>query len=304
VAKNKSDVVYAAHPPLRQPRLVLALDGWVDGGEAATGSVRFLRRKLRPRKLAEIPAERFHIYQVPGQLSLRPYTRVEEGLVREYRPPRNVFHFWENPHGEQDLILFQGSEPHMYWDDYTRAILEVVREFGVSRIYMLGGVLDKTPHTREPAVSSVCSSAELRDELRAYGVEPVDYEGPGGIRTALVHLCQKASIEMAVLHARVTYYPEFNMVIAHNPKSIRALVKRLNRLLDLRLDLTDLDKETKDFESRMGYFALQNREFRTYVEALEKEFSDAGGNESADLSADEAVQAAEEFLRGRPDDKS
>ena len=77
---RKSDVVYAAHPPLRQPRMVLALDGWVDGGEAATGSVRFLRRKLRPRKLAEIPAGRFHVYQVPGQLSLRPYTRVEEGL--------------------------------------------------------------------------------------------------------------------------------------------------------------------------------------------------------------------------------
>ena len=125
----------------------------------------------------------------------------------------------------------------------------------------------------------------------------MDYEGPGGIRTALVFLCQKLSLDMAVLHARVTYYPEFNMVIAHNPKSIRALVRRLNRILRLDLDLGDLDRETRDFEARMGYFALQNREFRTYVEALEKEYSAAGGDDGSDLSADEAVQAAEEFLR-------
>jgi len=278
--------------------MVLALDGWVDGGEAATGTLRYLRRKLKAHKLAEIPAGRFHIDQVPGQLALRPYTRVEDGLVKEYRPKRNVFYYCGNPLGERDVILFDGSEPNMYWDEYGAAILKVARDFDVSRIYMLGGVLDKTPHTREPAVSSVSTSAPLRDELRAYGIDPVDYEGPGGIRTALVHMCQKLSLEMAVLHVRVTYYPEFNLVIAHNPKAIRALVTRLNRLLGLRLELADLDKETKDFEARIGYMALHNREFRAYVEALEKDYPAAAAKEFADLSGDDAVQAAEEFLRG------
>jgi hypothetical protein len=93
------------------------------------------------------------------------------------------------------------------------------------------------------------------------------------------------------------------MVIAHNPKAIRALVRRLNKLLDLRLDLGDLDKETKDFEARIGYMALQNREFRTYVEALEKEYPATGGDDFVDLTADGAVQAAEEFLRGHADDE-
>ena len=283
--------------------MVVALDGWVDGGESATGSVGFLRRKLRPRKLAELPSGRFHVYQVPGQLSLRPYSRVEDGLLREYKPPRNLFHYWVNPNEGRDLVFFQGTEPHMRWDDYVSAILEVAHEFDVSRIYMLGGVLDKMPHTREPAVSCVCSSASLRDELRVYGIEPIDYEGPAGIRTALLFACQKLSLEMAVLHARVTYYPEFNMIIARNPKSIRALVKRLNWLLGLRLDLADLDRETRDLEARMSYFALQNREFRTYVEALEKEYPADTAEEPSALSPDEAVQAAEEFLRNRADDE-
>jgi len=295
---RKSDLVYTVHPSLREPYLVVALDGWVDGGEAATGSLRYLRRKLRPRKLAEIPPGRFHIYQIPGQLSLRPYTRVEEGLLKEYRPKRNVFYYWENPRGRRDVVLFQGTEPNMNWDDYVRAILEVAREVRVSRIYMLGGVLDKTPHTREPGVSCVCTNTQLRNELHGLGIEPVEYEGPGGVRTALLHQCQRFSIEMAILHARVTYYPEFNMVIAHNPKAIRAIVKRLNRLLGIGLDLSDLDRETKDFESRISYMALQNRAFRDYVEALEKEYPDVHIDDAAAWSADEAVQAAEEFLRG------
>ncbi len=293
----KNDVVYSAHPILRHPIMVLALDGWVDGGEAATGSLQYLRRKLKPRKFAEIPAGRFQINQVPGQLSLRPYSHVEDGLLKVYRPQRNTFYYWENPYGERDVVLFQGSEPNMCWDDYCKAIMQVAREYEVSRIYMLGGVLDKTPHTREPAVSSVSTSALLRDELRHLDIEPVDYEGPAGIRTALVHMCQKLSVEMAVLHVRVTYYPEFNLVIAHNPKAVRALVKRLDRLIDLHLDLADLDKETKDFESRIGYMALRNREFRDYIEALEKEYPATASDDGVDLFAGDAVEAAEEFLR-------
>ncbi len=299
---QKGDLVYTAHPELRQPYMVVALDGWVDGGEAATGSLRYLRRRLRPRKFAEIPVARFHIYQVPGQLSLRPYTRVEDGLLREYRPKRNIFYYWQNPHGERDLILFQGTEPNMNWDDYVQAILDVAVEYGVNRIFMLGGVLDKTPHTREPGVSCVCSTVELRNELQQMDIEPVDYEGPGGVRTLLVHQCQRRDLDMALLHARVTYYPEFNMIIGHNPKAIRALVRKLNQLMSLGLELADLDREAKDFEARISYMALQNRAFRDYVEALEKEYPEAAMEDADELSADEAIQAAEEFLRGFVDD--
>jgi len=276
--------------------MVVALDGWVDGGEAATGSLKYLRRKLRPKKLAEIPLDHFHIYQVPGQLSLRPYSRVEDGLLKEYSPPRNVFYYWVNTKGDTDLILFQGSEPNLNWNDYSAAILEVAKTFEVPRIYMLGGVLDKTPHTREPGVSCVCTSVGLRDELANYGIEFTDYEGPGGIRTTLLYMCQKSGVEMAILHARATYYPEFNIVISHNPKAIRAVVKRLNRLLGLGLRMDDMDRQARDFEARIGYMGVQNREFQLYVEALEKEYLEPSFDDS-DLSADEAIRAAEDFLR-------
>ena len=299
---RKSDVVYSAHPELREPVMVVALDGWVDGGEAATGTANFLRRRLRPRKLAEIPVGRFHVYQVPGQLSLRPYSRVEQGLLTEYKPPRNIFYYWVNTEGDRDVIVFQGTEPNLNWDDYCAAILKVAEDFGVVRIYMLGGVLDKTPHSRNPRVSSVCTGRELRDELVQYGIGFTDYEGPGGVRTTLLHLSRRWGLEMAILHVRATYYPEFNMVIAHNPKAIRALVVRLQKMLQLPIDLAELDRKARDFESRIGYMALQNRELKAYIEGLEQEYSDSDTGDPEWLSADDAIQAAEEFLRGNSDE--
>ena len=295
---KKSNVIYTAHPELRQPHMVVALNGWVDGGESATGSLRFLRRKLRPLKLAEMPASRFQVYQMPGQLSLRPYSRIEDGLLKEYRPQRNEFYSWANPEGERDVILFNGSEPNLNWEEYAAAILEVAREFGVTRIYMLGGVLDKIPHTREPNVTCACTDVALREELAGHDIDCLNYEGPAGLRTTLLHMSQRAHLEMAVLHARVTYYPEFNVVIARNPKAIRALVKRLGSLLSLDIDLDDLDREVREFERRISYMAVQNPEFHTYIEALEREYADSESLGSSQTPAADAIQAVEELLRG------
>jgi len=278
--------------------MVVALDGWVDGGEASTGAAEFLRRKLRARKMAEMPVDPFHIYQVPGQLSLRPHSRVEDGLLKEYLPPRNVFSYWVNPLHEQDVVLFQGTEPNMNWPDYASALLEVAQEYDVARIYMLGGVLDKTPHTREPVVSCVCTSADVRDELSRYGIGTIDYEGPGGIRTALVSQCRRVGIEMAILHVRATYYPEFNVVIPHNPKAIRSLVRQLNALLRLGIDTSELDSQVQDYEGRLAHMTQQNHEFRSYIEELEKDYEETGFVDGPGLSAHDAIRAAEDFLRG------
>jgi len=57
----------------------------------ATGSIKYLVRKLEAKRFAEIPIERFHIFQLPGQLSLRPHIKIEDGILKEHRFPRNQF---------------------------------------------------------------------------------------------------------------------------------------------------------------------------------------------------------------------
>jgi len=294
---RRGNVIIVEKPKLRRPYLVLGISGWVDGGEAATGSTRYLVRKLKAKSFAEIPLDRFHIFQVPGQLSLRPQIIIEDGLLKEHRFPQNQFCYWVNPDADNDLILFLGTEPNLNWEEYAEAILSVAKEFSVVRIYLLGGVLDSTPHTKEPGVSCACTSELLKTEMQKYGMELSNYEGPGRFGTTLLYICQKMQMPMVSITARATYYPEFNIVIPRNPKSIRAVVRRLNSLLRLNLDFSDLDREAEEFESKLSFMASHNPEFQAYIEELEKDFIEVKYEEPLDISANEAVRIAEELLK-------
>lgn len=294
---RRENLIITEKPTLRHPYMVCGINGWVDGGGAATGSVRYLVRNLGAKRFAEIPIDKFHIFQIPGQLSLRPYVRMEDGILKGHRFPQNRFFYFVNPSADNDLIFFRGTEPNLNWKEYADAILDVAEEFAVSRIYLLGGVLDKTPHTREPSISCSCSSEQLKEEMQKYNVRFSNYEGPGSFATTLLYTCQQKQVEMVSMTTRATYYPEFNIVIPRNPKAIRALLKRLNTMLHLDLDFSDLDKDTEEFEEKLGFMASHNPEFRTYLEELEKDFVEARYEEPLNISASEAVRIAEEILK-------
>jgi len=299
---KQGNVVFVKKPKLRSPHMVCGISGWVDGGEAATGSIRYMVAKLKAKRFAEIPIEKFHIFQIPGQPSLRPQVRIEDGILKEHRLPQNQFYYCVNPNTDNDLILFLGAEPNLNWKEYVDSILSVAKEFAVARIYLLGGVLDKTPHTKEPSVSCTCSSEELKEEMRKYGVRFGSYEGPGTFGTTLLHICQNRKVPIVSIMARATYYPEFNIAIPRNPRSISAVVSRLNGMLSLGMDISDLDREAAEIEVKLGTMASHDSKFQAYVEDLEKDFIEIKYQEPLDISADEAVRLAEELLKKKQED--
>ena len=294
---RQSTVLFLEKPELRQPYLVCGINGWVDGGEAATGTTQYFIKKLKAKKFAEMPLDRYHVFQVPGQLSLRPEIKIENGLLKKHVLPRNEFFYWVNPHSEHDLILYLGTEPNTNWEEYAENILNLAADFGVARIFVLGGVLDKTPHTREAGVFCACSSKELRQEMMKYAMQSSNYEGPGSFSITMLHLSQQRKMPFVSIIARSTYYPEFNIVIPRNPKAIKAIVLRLDSLLHLNLDISDLDQEADELEVKLNFMASHNREFQTYIEELEKEYTKVKYEAPLDITGNEAVQLAEDFLK-------
>ena len=295
---DSGNVVFAEKPRLRQPYMVCGMGGWLDGGEAATGSVRYLIRKLEAIVFADMPIAKFQVFQVPGQVSLGPSIEIEDGIIKDYRLPENRFFYWVNPRSDHDLILFLGTEPNMNWEEYAGSILDVAQEFGVATIYRLGGMLDNSPYMREPRTYCICSSPELKDEMDKYGVQYMSYAGPATFGTTLLHLCQTRGMEMASMTVGATCYPEFNIVISYDPKAIRALMRRLNHLLGLSLDLSDLDKEVWNLQDKLASVARHNAQFAAYIKQLEKDFVEVKYEEPLDISAEEAVQLAQELLKG------
>ena len=77
-------------PNLKNPRLLLALRGWPNAAEVASGTVGYLRGKLEAVKFAEISHWQF--YDFPD---LRPLLTVEHGTIKELRFPSNEFFYWK-----------------------------------------------------------------------------------------------------------------------------------------------------------------------------------------------------------------
>jgi hypothetical protein len=77
------------------------------------------------------------------------------------------------------------------------------------------------------------------------------------------------------------------------------MVRRLDGLLQLGLDMSDLEQEVAEFEERLGAMANRSSEFRSYLEKLERDYVEVKYQEPLELSGDEAVRIAEDLLRGR-----
>ena len=87
---KQENVIIMERPRLRHPTMVCGISGWVDGGKSATGSVEYLLGKLKARKFAEIPIDRFHIFQVPGHM-VDPATSIGNFIDRSADPFRQHF---------------------------------------------------------------------------------------------------------------------------------------------------------------------------------------------------------------------
>ncbi len=294
-------VVYQSRPELRNPYLVCGVNGWVNGGEVSVGGVNYLIREFKAKRFAEMPTARFHVYQVPGVESLRPVFRTQDGLIVESQLPRDEFYYATNPAGEHDLILFLGAEPNLGWEEYADAVIGVGRDFGAARLYAFGGVLDRSPYTREPRISCVCTDQTVKNEIKSYNMSFNSREGPATFNQMLVYAAKKHGLEAATFTVRVPYYPEFNVAVDYSPKSIKAVLVRLNQLMHLNLRFEELNKGIRELEGKLDFVRRQNPQFNTFMEEMEKEYVEMPYQEPLDMSANEAIQLAEEFLKGNKD---
>ncbi len=286
-------------PVLKDPVMLVGFTGWLDGGEASTGPIDYLVQKLPTRRLAEISMIDFVINQLPGTEFLRPHMETEDGLIVEVRYPTSLFHYWhsESPDQAHDLVLLRGSEPHMRWEEYGDLVLTVAEQLGVHRMYSVGGVLDTSPHTKEPIVSCSLTDLKLKAEMAAYAVTYSNYKGPSTFNSALMDLCRKKGMESIHLTGRSTYYPEFNISIPHNAKVIHALLRRLNRLIKLNLDLSDLEEAGRELQTKLDGIVARNAKLKRYVEELERNFVEVRYNEPIEGEPEDFIDDVEEFLR-------
>ncbi len=289
-------------PPSNLTTMVLGFGGWIDAGEAASGTMRHLVRRLSASHLASIDPEEFFVFT-----QVRPSVRLTAGGLRAIRWPRSEFFTWRPAEDQPGLLLFRGMEPNRLWRTYTKLVLDLAEQCGVKRIVSVGALLAGLPHTRPPRVTGYSTDPEWRVQLEDWGVyRRPTYQGPTGIASAVLDAATRRGISHVALMGQAPHYLQG----AANPSVRQALLSHVIRLLDINLDMTRLDEAVKAFRAQCDQAVANDASTLAYVRQLEQEYdseveeeeeeevdhaSEPLGDE--DLNPDQLMQELEDFLR-------
>lgn len=256
-------------PSLTDATMLLALSGWMDGGDVSIGTVQRLVDQLRAKKVAEIDSEAFYIFNFPGAMELaplfRPHIKIKDGRVRECDLPQNIFYCDQ----KKNLAFFVGKEPNLKWRTFGECIFSFASQIGVSRIISVGSFCGTVPHTREPRLYASVSNASLKQYLQKSGVRPADYEGPGSFTSYLMTQAGDQGFEMVSLVAEIPSYLQ-----GTNPLSIEAVTRRIALILGLKTDLAALRGVSNEWESQVSKAVGKDPELEEKIRELEKQYDD------------------------------
>jgi predicted ATP-grasp superfamily ATP-dependent carboligase len=273
---------------LRAPAMVCAFEGWNDAGDAASSAVSFLSTALGAKRFARVDSEEFFDFQTN-----RPCIRFDENEKREVSWPTVEIFEARAPRAPRDIVLVRGSEPSLRWRSFCAHIVDLAEALGVQVVVSLGALLGDMPHTRPVAMTGHASDPALLERL---ALPSSSYEGPTGIVGVLHTACADAGIPAASLWASVPHY----VAAAANPKAALALLRRVEVLIGVSVDVSELESAATDYERQVGLAVQSDPDIQAFVERLEQAADSEEQTSPEDLpSGDILAREFQRFLRQR-----
>ena len=259
------------------PSLVVAFDGWVDAGSAATSALEHLTAGAPI--VAEFDADVLFDYR-----ARRPPLEIVDGRLTELTWHQLVVRRVRV--GERDLLVMVGPEPDYRWRAFTSAMVELARTLEVAEWISLGAIPAAVPHTRPvPILGTEASPGLLRGD-----VSP----GPAGVLRVPSALVSALELEVAAAgipalgyFAQVPHYVSGTYATA-----ALELLRALGNHLDTVIVVDDLEAEAIELRSRLDTATGLDETTRTYVGRLEEMY-----DEQRLASGDDLISDIERFLR-------
>lgn len=264
-------------PELKEPAVVVALDGWVDAGSAATAAAATLAQG--GRTIATFDPDAIFDYR-----ARRPTLEIVHGRPRSLEWPELILR--STRVGERDLLVLTGAEPDYRWRELQVDIVLLAQRLDVAEWISLGAIPAAVPHTRPVPILGT----ESRSGMLKGGVLP----GPEGVLrvpSAAISILDiavaKSGIPSVGYFAQIPHY-----VSGEYPQASIDLLRALGRHLDVELDVGRLPEEARLMRVRLDAAAAREDTTRTYVERLETLV-----DEARLPSGDDLINEIERFLR-------
>lgn len=190
-------------PDLSDPHAIAVLRPWIDVGNVGTLTLSRVERHLRARELGRI-AQPGLFYDFTRY---RPRSLINEGR-REVTVPNTIIRYAARDEG-RDLLFLHLLEPHLYGEDFTSNMLDLLKFFGVKRYSLIGGMYDLVPHTRPLLVSGLGSGGNIEEERQRARAQASNYEGP----TTITYLITQEAVQLGMeTRTFVVHLPQYFQV--------------------------------------------------------------------------------------------
>lgn len=225
-------IIEIKRPKLRNPVFIEGLPGVGNVGRIAAG---FLIEELKAKKIAELWSSSF----LPIVLV---HKEANAHLIK------GEFFFWKaKKRGQRDLIILigdsQSSEPSGHYEICTE-ILNFLKKFKTKEMITLAG-LSIGEKVERPKVYGVVNDESLIGKYRKYGIifDPDRVGTIIGASGLLIGLGKYYGMKGICLLGETIGYP-----ILPDPKSAKAVLSILTKILNLKLNLEKLDERVKEME--------------------------------------------------------
>ena len=214
-----------ARPRLKSPVLLAA---WPGISNVAIIVASYLERKLGFKRLGEIQAS--HFFDPIGVI-------VRDNVVEAPSFPQSRFSYWKNQAGSSDIILFIGEQqPAAKGYELANSVLEVGMRFSIKRVYTFAAALTRIHHTEQPRAWAVATSREVAEDLGRYNLMQKRNLQIAGLNGLMLGVAKERDIEGVCLLGEVPMYA----TKIQNPMAALSILKALTRILNIKIDLSEL----------------------------------------------------------------
>ena len=244
------------YPEVEEVYMLAGWRQWADAGNISSGLMQYVIDQAGASRIGVIKPE-FYMFQVPGTHHfVRPDVTVENGLIKSHQTHSNEFYYCR--FDNKGVVIFLGDEPHLHVERYADVWLDAAEALHVRRILSFGGVYGAMPYDREREIHAIYSVPRLEAELKDYALKFSNYEGGSTIGAYLTYRAGQRGVEMVDLYGFVPAY-DFSQ-LANSVHGLRIdndfqawhdLLRRVNHMLGLNLDLRELEVSSLELASSM-----------------------------------------------------
>ncbi|HEX4082538.1 MAG TPA: PAC2 family protein [Acidimicrobiales bacterium] len=253
-------------PVLKDPVLVVALEGWVDAGLGAAAAVgALLNEPTEP--LVTFDGDHFL-----DQRARRPIAHIVDGITADLTWPQTMLRHGHDEAGT-DVLYLLGPEPDFHWREFVDAVVHLALGYGVRMVVGLGAFPAPAPHTRPVKLAATAppGSAELVAQV---GVVQGELEVPAGVLAALELGFGSVGVAAVSLWARVPHY----VSAMPFPEASAALIDGLAGVANLALDSSSLRSAADSSRRQVDDLIAGNAEHIAMVRKLEASIDASEGN--------------------------